>query len=77
LALARALARKPRVLLLDEPTAALDPEAKGLVEALVWERRAAGLSVVWVTHDADQVARVAQRRLILDKCQVRQGAALP
>lgn len=44
LALLRALERQPRVLLLDEPTAALDDTATALVEALLAERRAGGLA---------------------------------
>ncbi|HUO53981.1 MAG TPA: ABC transporter ATP-binding protein [Rhodoblastus sp.] len=71
LALARALARHPRVLLLDEPTAALDAEAKSLVEALVAAYRREGLSVLWVTHDAAQAARIANRLLTLEKGEVR------
>ena len=49
-ALARALANDPQVLLLDEPTAALDPEAGELIVALLRDLRARGLSVVMVTH---------------------------
>jgi putative ABC transport system ATP-binding protein len=49
-ALARALANNPQVVLLDEPTAALDPEAGGLIVALLRDLRARGHSVVMVTH---------------------------
>ena len=49
-ALARALANDPQVLLLDEPTAALDPEAGELIVALLRDLRERGLSVVMVTH---------------------------
>ena len=49
-ALARALANDPQVLLLDEPTAALDPEAGELIVALLRDLRTRGLSVVMVTH---------------------------
>ena len=50
LALARALANAPEVLLLDEPTASLDPEAGQRIVALLRELRERGLSVVMVTH---------------------------
>ncbi len=50
-ALARALANSPDVLLLDEPTAALDPDAGQLIVALLRSLSARGLSVVMVTHD--------------------------
>ena len=49
-ALARALANAPEVLLLDEPTAALDPEAGERIVALLRELRTGGLSIILVTH---------------------------
>lgn len=62
LALLRLLANKPQVLLLDEPTANLDPENTRRVEAVVTGyRRAHGAAVIWVSHDAAQVARIANR----------------
>ncbi len=66
LALVRALLVEPRVLLLDEPTAALDGQAVAKVEALIAERLEQGLTVVWVTHDDAQVRRVARRALSID-----------
>jgi phosphate-transporting ATPase len=63
LALVRALMNRPRVLLLDEPTAALDAASVSLVEALISDELSAGLAVVWVSHDPAQVTRVARRRL--------------
>ena len=60
--LARALALEPEVLLLDEPTAALDEEAKDGVERTLAELRGrAGLSLVLVTHEAAQADRLAER----------------
>jgi putative ABC transport system ATP-binding protein len=60
--LARALALEPEVLLLDEPTAALDDEAKEGVERTLAELRGrAGLSLVLVTHEAAQADRLAER----------------
>lgn len=58
--LAVVLSRRPRVLLLDEPTSALDPDA-----ARAFERSMSGRTAVWVTHSAEQAARVADRVLEL------------
>jgi ABC-type iron transport system FetAB ATPase subunit len=66
LALARLLANEPEVLLLDEPTASLDPENVKRVEDLIARyRRQHRAAVVWVSHDPEQIARVAGRELRL------------
>lgn len=65
LALLRALASEPRVLLLDEPTANLDADSRGRVEALIEEFLRGGGAALWVTHDPEQARRVARRRLHL------------
>ena len=59
--LVRALQQAPRVLLLDEPTAALDPAATALVEAELLRYLAAGAAILLVTHSPDQAARLARR----------------
>lgn len=62
LAIARALARQPRVLLLDEPTANLDQDMTLQVENwLLDEIRARDLIVIWIAHDIGQIERVASR----------------
>lgn len=63
LALLRALETGPDVLLLDEPTAALDPAATVAVEALLADRLRQGLAIVWATHSVAQGRRVASRSL--------------
>jgi len=59
LALARALARDPEVLFLDEPTASLDPAATKAVEDIVRAVAASGVKIVMATHDIGQARRLA------------------
>lgn len=66
LSIARALSLTPEILLLDEPTAALDPQAAGLVEVLMRQKLTAGTSIIFVTHDADQAQRMADRTFLLE-----------
>ncbi len=68
LALARAWARQPDLLLLDEPTASLDPNAKREVEALIAEfaqGQDRPLTLIWASHNLGQVKRMASRVLYL------------
>ncbi|MBB6099913.1 putative ABC transport system ATP-binding protein [Deinobacterium chartae] len=64
-ALARALLLSPSVLLLDEATAALDPQAVRCAEDALerWVRAESGRALVWVSHDPAQRERVADREL--------------
>lgn len=66
LALARLLANRPEVLLLDEATANLDPENRARVEALIGDYRAEqAAAVLWVSHDPGQRERMNGRRLVI------------
>jgi ABC-type multidrug transport system ATPase subunit len=73
LALVRSLARRPAVLLLDEPTAALDPASVGKAEALLRAGLADGMAVLIVTHSAEQAQRLAQRIFRLEQGQLING----
>ncbi|MEO8653996.1 MAG: phosphate ABC transporter ATP-binding protein [Ramlibacter sp.] len=70
LALARAWALKPDLLLLDEPTASLDPHAKREVEKLMAEFAAAGMTLVFASHNLGQVKRLATRVVYLEQGRV-------
>lgn len=63
--LARALLHRPRVLLLDEPGAGLDPEALSLVERLLQEHRERGGAVLMTTHDVEEGLALADRVAVL------------
>ncbi len=65
LAVARAMHNRPDVLILDEPTSALGVAEAAEVEELVLRLRAAGATVVLVTHDIDQMFRIADRIVVL------------
>jgi tungstate transport system ATP-binding protein len=67
LALARALARDPDVLFLDEPTASLDPAATKAIEDIVRSVSARGVKVVMSTHDLGQAKRVAGEVVLLHR----------
>jgi ABC-type iron transport system FetAB ATPase subunit len=71
LALLRLLGNRPKVLLLDEPTASLDPENAGRIEGLVAAyRRDSGAAVIWISHDGEQARRVARRHFTIAGGQV-------
>jgi tungstate transport system ATP-binding protein len=67
LALARALARDPAVLFLDEPTASLDPAATQSIEELVREVAARGVKIVMTTHDLGEAERLAGEVVLLHR----------
>ncbi|HTD79050.1 MAG TPA: ABC transporter ATP-binding protein, partial [Chloroflexota bacterium] len=70
--LARALALHPAVLLLDEPTAALDERSRDAVERTLLDlRERLSASLVTVTHDLAQAERLSERLLVLEDGRVR------
>ncbi len=70
LALARAWALQPEVLLLDEPTASLDPSAKREVEQLIEDLAQDGVTLVFATHNLGQAKRLATRVAYLEAGRV-------
>jgi tungstate transport system ATP-binding protein len=69
-ALARARALSPHLLLLDEPTASLDPSAKREIEELIASFSSQGITVVMSSHNLGQVKRLANRVLYLEAGRV-------
>jgi len=66
--LARAIVNDPELLVLDEPTAALDPETRGRFYAMIADiNRSRGVTVLLVTHDSGAIGEYASKMLYLDK----------
>jgi len=70
LAVARALARRPKLLLLDEPTASLDPAATRTLEDLVRRISRPDTTVILTTHDLGQARRLAEEIVLLHRGRV-------
>jgi tungstate transport system ATP-binding protein len=70
LALARALAKEPRILFLDEPTASLDPAATKAIEDVIRTVATRGIKVVMSTHDLGEAKRVAGDIVLLHRGRV-------
>src|SRR5690606_16821332 len=68
--IARAMARRPRILVLDEPTAALSRQEIDTLLALVRSLRAQGVACIYISHKLDEVFAIADRITVL-----RDGAA--
>lgn len=64
--IARALAARPRILLVDEPTAGMNPAETAAVAALLKQVRAQGIGVVLVAHDLDLIAEVCDRVIVVN-----------
>lgn len=75
LEIAKALALKPRVLILDEPTAALDQDATDMLFARVRSAVKSGTAVIYITHRLAEIRQIAHRVTVLRDGRVR-GSAL-
>ncbi|TDT40013.1 cobalt/nickel transport system ATP-binding protein [Streptomyces sp. BK208] len=76
-AIAGAVAMRPRVLILDEPTAGLDPDGQERLLATLDRLRAAGTTVVMATHDVDLALRWSDEAALLTPDGVRTGPTAP
>jgi tungstate transport system ATP-binding protein len=74
LALARALARDPDVLFLDEPTASLDPAATKAIEDLIAAVAARGIKVVMATHDLGEARRLGREIVLMHRGRIVEHA---
>ncbi len=75
LAIARALATNPEVLLMDEPTANLDPQATSRIESLIHQASEQAIKIILVTHDLAQAQRVADDVIFLDNGNVAEHSS--
>ena len=65
--IARALALKPRLLLLDEPTAGMNPSETAEMQGLVAELKAEGLTILLIEHKLEMVMRLSDRVIVMDE----------
>jgi len=70
LGLGLALIGRPELLILDEPTAGMDPAARGAARRLIADLRRSGTTILLTTHDLGDVERLADRVVILDRGQI-------
>jgi lipooligosaccharide transport system ATP-binding protein len=75
LTIARALVNEPAVLILDEPTTALDPQARLLVWQKLAELKEQGVTLIITTHYMDEAERLCDRLVIMNEGESDRGIA--
>jgi lipooligosaccharide transport system ATP-binding protein len=70
LILARSLINRPRLLVLDEPTTGLDPQARRLIWQRIRELRAGGVTIIITTHYMDEAEQICDRVLVMDNGKI-------
>ncbi|RUL47910.1 ABC transporter ATP-binding protein [Lysinibacillus antri] len=70
LAIAVALIHDPKLIFLDEPTAALDPRARHEIHQLIQKLHEDGKTIVFTSHDMDEVSKLAKRVIMIDDGRV-------
>jgi len=71
LAIALTLSHQPRLIFLDEPTAALDPRARHEIRELIRSLATAGTTIVFTSHDMEEVGKLADRVVLVVEGRVR------
>ena len=75
-AIAGVIAMRPRVLVLDEPTAGLDPQGReSIFHHILKYRKATGCTVILVTHNMDDIARIADRLVVMNGAKIAMDGA--
>ena len=70
LTIARALVNEPELLLLDEPTTGLDPQARHLVWDRLYRLKQRGVTIVLTTHYMDEAEQLCDRLVVMDKAKI-------
>jgi lipooligosaccharide transport system ATP-binding protein len=70
LLLARAMLNEPRILVLDEPTVGLDPQARHLIWDLLKQLRSQGITIMLTTHYMEEAAQLCDRLVIMDNGKI-------
>jgi len=70
LSIARALINEPELLLLDEPTTGLDPQARHLVWDRLYRLKQQGVTIVLTTHYMDEAEQLCDRLVVMDKAKI-------
>ena len=70
LLLARAMLNEPRILILDEPTVGLDPQARHLIWDLLRQLRAQGKTIILTTHYMEEAAQLCDRLVVMDNGKI-------
>src|SRR4029077_18204610 len=70
LTIARALINEPDILLLDEPTTGLDPQARHLVWDRLYRLKQRGVTLVLTTHYMDEAEQLCDRLVVMDKAKI-------
>ncbi|HZG15724.1 MAG TPA: ABC transporter ATP-binding protein [Candidatus Bathyarchaeia archaeon] len=76
LAIAMTLVHNPELIFLDEPTAALDPRARHEIRELISKLSATGTSIVFTSHDMEEVEKLATRVIMIADGQVRASGTI-